>query len=91
MITLHTTSVLLYSSVAGKCKCLFVLVVHVISDRFSSVKSDPLTSQANLTLLALALQLKVAVDPSLAFTDVRVKTKAEIQTKNQVNMRVQCQ
>ena len=62
-----------------------------ISDWFSSVNRDPLTSQSYVTLVALALQLKVALDPSVALTDVGVLVKAEIQTKNQVTMRVQCQ
>ena len=38
---------------------------------------DPLT--IHTIIPALALQLKVAVDPSVALTDVGVLTKAEIQ------------
>ena len=80
MITLHTTTVLLYSSVAGKCKCVVPLIV-VVSDWLSSVNSDPLTSQTNETLVALVLQLKLAVDSRVALTDVGILTKAEIQKK----------
>ena len=77
MTNSHTTTVLLYSSVAGKCiEC--VLVVDIISDWFSSVNGDPLTSQKVVPPVALLLQLKVALDPSVALTDVGVLTKTEI-------------
>ena len=52
-----------------------------ISDWFSFVNRDPLTSQSYVTIVRLTLQLKVALDPSVALTDVGVFTKAEIQTK----------
>ena len=42
---------------------------------FSSVSNNPLTSQTNVTLVALALQLKVAIDPSVALTDVGMLIK----------------
>ena len=90
MITWHTTTVLLYSSVAGKYKCVVPLVV-VVSNWFSSLNSNPLTSQTIVTLVALILQLKLTIDSRVALTDVGVLTKAEIQAKNQVNMRAQCQ
>ena len=80
MITLHTTTVLLYSSVAGKRKCVVELIV-VVSD--CSVNCDPLTSQTNETLVALVLQLKLAVDSRVAFTDVGVLTNAENTSKKQ--------
>ena len=71
------TSVLLYSSVAGICKLnMLPTLLVVISLVFSSVNSDPLTIQAMTPVLAL--QLKVAVDPSVALTDVGVMIKAEI-------------
>ena len=80
MTTSHTTTVLLYSSVAGKCieRVLPSMVVDVISDCFSSVNGDPLTSQKAVPPVALLLQLKVAVDPSVALTDVGVLRKTEI-------------
>ena len=75
MTTLHTTTVLLYSSVAGICKVKArPILVALISSAFSSVNSDPLTSQKIVPVVAL--QLKVAVDPSVALTDVRVLMKA---------------
>lgn len=82
MMTSHTTNVLLYSSVAGTCKndrVRFPLVV--IFGSFSFVKSDPLTSHASVP--EVTLQLKVAVDPSVVFTDVGMLTKAGIQTTHQ--------
>ena len=48
----------------------------VISLRFNSDNSDPLTIQPTKPLLAL--QVKVAVDSSLALTDVGVMMKAAI-------------
>ena len=69
--------VLLYSSVAGTCKenvCPILLIV--ISGLFSCSSGDPLTSQ--LSEPAVVLQLKVAVDPSVAFTDVGMLMKAGI-------------
>ena len=72
----HVTMVL-YSSVAGTCKedTLPTLLV-VISCLFSSDKSDPLTCQPITPVVEL--QLKVAVDPSVALTDVGVLTKPGI-------------
>ena len=77
MATAHVTFVLLYSSVAGICKLNVLTVLPVVTSLvFSSVNSDPLTIQAMTPVLAL--QLKVAVDPSVALTDVGVMIKAEI-------------
>ena len=69
---------LLYFSVAGICKQNVgptLLVLMSVLSVFSCVNSDPLTIQT--TAPAVALQLKVAVDPSMALTDVGVVTKAE--------------
>ena len=72
----HTTTVLLYSFVAGTCKNTVLPVpVVLISCVFNSV--DPLTIQTIMP--ALALQLKVAVDPNVALIDVGVLTKAGIE------------
>ena len=77
MATAHVTSVLLYSSVAGICKAnVLPSLLVVISLVFSSVNSDPLTIQIVPPLLTL--QLKVAVDPSVALNDVGVLMKAAI-------------
>ena len=62
----------------------------MVSDWPSFVNSNPLTSQTIETLVVLVLQLKLAVDSRVALTDVGILTKAEIQTKDQVNMTVQC-
>jgi len=71
------TFVLLYSCVAGICKVkLLPTLLVVIFAVFSSVNVDPLTIQA--TPPPLALQLKVAVEPSVALTDVGVMMKAGI-------------
>ena len=51
-------------------------LVVAISLVYSSVNSDPLTIQAITPVLAL--QLKVAVDPSVAMTDVGVMMRAAI-------------
>ena len=76
-ITSHTTAVLLYSFVADKLiKCVPSTKLVFISVRFSSVNSDPLTLQSIVPVVAL--QVKVAVDPSVALTDVGVVTKAGI-------------
>ena len=67
---------LLYSFVAGTCKNTVLPVpVVLISCVFNSV--DPLTIQTIMP--ALALQLKVAVDPNVALIDVGVLTKAGIE------------
>jgi len=73
--------VLLYSSVAETCKEI-VLPLPLVDRNWesSSVNVDPLTSQP--TRPPVALQLKVAVDPSVALTDVRVLTKAGIGMKS---------
>ena len=77
MATAHVTSVLLYSSVAGICKVdVPPAMLAVISLVFSSVNSDPLTIQAITPVLVL--QVKVAVDPSVAMTDVGVMMIAAI-------------
>ena len=77
MATAHVTSVLLYSSVAGICMAnVLPSLLVVISLEFSSVNSDPLTIQPTKPLLTL--QLKVAVDPSVALTDVGAMMKAAI-------------
>ena len=84
MATAHTTTVVLYSFVAGICMdSVFPIPVVLISGVFSSV--DPLTIQTITP--ALALQLKVAVDPSVTLTDVGVLTKAAIQNnENKINL-----
>ena len=67
----HVTFVLLYSFVAGTCKTnIFSTCSAVISAAFSTDKSDPLSIQA--TTPVVILQLKVAVDPSVALTDLGV-------------------
>ena len=77
MKTSHTTSVLLYSSVAWTCKKnVLPTALIVISCVLSSVNSDPLTVQSIVPVVAL--QVKVAVDPRVALTDVGVLMKAGI-------------
>ena len=56
-------------------------VTNVIFFTLSSGNVDPPTSQPRAPLLTL--QLKMAVDPSVALTDVGVLVKAEIVTKTQ--------
>ena len=81
-ISSHTTTVL-YSSVAGTCKeNVFPLPVTLISGVSSSVNSDPLSLQSIVPVVAL--QLKVAVEPSVALTDVGVATKAGNKQTNPV-------
>ena len=71
MASAHVTIVLLYSSVAGTCtKNVLPRKPIPIPPVLSSDKSDPLISQP--TRPPVALQLKVAVDPSVALTDVGV-------------------
>ena len=80
MKTSHTTSVLLYSSVARTCKeNVLPTLLIVISCVFSSVNSEPLTIQEIVPVVAL--QLKVAVDPSVVLTDVGVLMKAGEEQK----------
>ena len=78
MISLHTTNVLSYSSIAGMCNKEVLPTSWAVIPPFRSIDADPLTSQANVTPLALVLQLKVAVDPRVALTDVGMFTNAEI-------------
>ena len=78
MITSHTTTVLLYFSVAGMCReYVFPLLLVVKFMEFSTVKRNPSTSQP--TTPVVALQLKVAVDPSVALTDLGVISITEIR------------
>ena len=77
MATEQVTFVLLYCSVAGICKTdNLPTVLVVIAVVFNSGNVDPLTFQAIDPVVAL--QVKLAVDPSVALTDVGVLVKAEI-------------
>lgn len=79
MATAHVTFVLLYSSLAEICKVDVLLErLALISDSglFKSGKVDPLTTQ--IIPPVLTLQLKVAVDPRVALTDVGMMVIAEI-------------
>ena len=68
---------LLYSLVAGMCrKNTFPTWLAVTSEGFRQDKRVPLTIQA--TVPVIVLQLKVAVDPSVALTDVGVETNAAV-------------
>ena len=76
-VSSHTTDVLLYSSLAWTCKKEVLPTPWVvISGVFSCVNSNPLTSHANVAVGALVLQLKVAVEFSVALTDVGVLTNS---------------
>ena len=69
--------VLLYSSVAGMCRkdaCPELRIV--ISGAFN--EKLPLTIQTITPVYIVALQLKVAVDPSMALTDEGVETNAAV-------------
>ena len=80
MASAHVTFVLLYFSVAGTCKknfCPTWVDFIVISDVLRSDSIDPFTIQT--TAPVVALQVKVAVDPSVALTDVGVVTKAGME------------
>ena len=78
MRTSHTTSVLLYFSVAGTCKENIVPMLLVLrSGKFSCVNRNPLTSQPITPVVAL--QLKVALDPSVVLTGVGVVTNSAIE------------
>ena len=81
MATTQVTTVLLYFSVAGTCSVRSILLV-VMSAVFSSDNSDPLTIQPMIPLVALVLQLKVAVDPSEALTDLGVLTMLQYKQKS---------
>ena len=84
MATEHTTTVLLYSSVAGTCKKkTFRARVSDMSGAFSSDNFDPLTCQ--VTVPALTLQLKVAGDPRVTLTDVGVLTNSGMATQEKRN------
>ena len=77
MASIHTTSVSLYSSVAGMCKKrVWPTWLAVIFCVFSSDNSDPLTCQPIKPVVTL--HSKVAVDPTVALTDVGVLTKPAI-------------
>jgi len=77
MVIVQTTFVLLYTSVAGICKVnIPSALLLVISGMFSSVNVDPLTVQTIEP--PLALQVKLAVDPNVALTDVGVLMKARV-------------
>ena len=79
----HTTTVLLYSSVAGTCKeNVLPLLVALISGVTNSVNSDPLSLQTITPVVAL--QLNVAVDPRVALIDEGVVTKARNKQTNPV-------
>ena len=74
----HLKTVLLFCSVAEMCrKNLSPTWLAVISEVYlSSDKKDPLTIQT--TAPVVALQLKVAVDPSVALTDEGGETNAAV-------------
>ena len=75
--TIHVTVMLLYFSIAGTCKEEVVPApLSLISGVIWCDRSDPLTIQP--TNPVVALQLKVAVDPSVALTDVGVVTNSGI-------------
>ena len=78
MVSSHTTDVLLYSSLAGMCRKVVLSTCWAVIPPFRAVNTDPLTNQKYVTLVALLLQLKVAVDPTVALTDVGVLTNAAI-------------
>ena len=85
MTSLHVTLVMLYFSVAGTCKENIVpKLVVVRSCESSSVNSDLLTIQS--TMPVVALQLKVAVDPRVALTDVGVLVKPGLDINSQHTM-----
>ena len=73
----HCTTVLLYSSVAGTCrKNVRPTWLAVISGLDISDKSEPFIFQA--TTPVVTVQLKVAVHPIVALTDVGVLTNSAI-------------
>ena len=69
---------LLYPSLAGMCRKVVLPSCRLVIPLFRAVNTDPLTSQTTETLVALLLQLKVAVDPTVALTDVGVLINAAI-------------
>ena len=56
------------------------MLLVVTSAVFRSDNSNPLIIQPMIPPVALVLQSKVAVDPSVAITEVGVLTKAETET-----------
>ena len=79
MTSTHLITVLLYISLAGRCKentppILLVLISVAFICANSSVTNESLSVQPIVPIVAL--QLKVVVVPSVAFTDVGVRTKA---------------
>ena len=77
MVTSHTTTVSLYSSETGTFKKdVLPLELTVMYGVLSSVNDDPLTSQSIMPVVTL--QLKVAIDPSVALTDVGMLRNAAI-------------
>lgn len=77
MVTSHTTIVPLYSNEAGTFKKdVLPLELTVMYGVLSSVNGDPLTSQSITPVVTL--QLKVAIDPSVALTDVGMLRNAAI-------------
>ena len=73
----HLKTVLLFCSVAGMSRKNFCPSwLAVISGAFSSDQKDPLTIQT--TAPVVALQLKIAVDPSVALTDEAVEINAAV-------------
>ena len=85
-VSSHTTDELSYSSLAGTCKKeVLPTLWAVISGVFSCPNSDPLTSHANVPVGALVLQLKVAVEFSVALTDVGVLTNSAKKKKHYWN------
>ena len=77
MATAHVTLVLLYPSVAGMCrKDVLPTWLAVIFGAFRSDNKDPLTIQPITPVVTL--QMRVAVDPSVALTDVGVETNAAV-------------
>jgi len=76
----HLKTVLLFCSVAGmRRKNVCPTWITATPGAFSSDKKDPLTIQT--TVPVVALQLKVAVDPSVALTDEAVETNAAVDNK----------
>ena len=80
MATTQAKTVLLYSTVAGTCNVNVVWSwVFDISGSSRSDNSDPLTLQ--LTTPVLTVQMKVAVDPSVALTDVGMLVISKLGNK----------
>ena len=78
MASAHLKTVLLFCSVAEMCRKNFCPTwLAVISEVYlSSNNKDPLTIQT--TTPVVALQLKIAVDPSVALTDEAVEINAAV-------------